>query len=245
MKLTCVITPAAERTVVFEEASALYAWSVYEVTVVADAFRGMTADAELVLSRGGSTYAAATLVPDPSRADVRVGTLSLASAAFTGLLSSVQADGTRVLEFDDFSFSVTCAGASVADDTVRVVVTERPDSGGGGMVVDSSLDLASTNPVENKAVAAAVADAKSAAADAKSAAADVAGSLELLASRVAALEKSVAALGAPLVLDDAAKSAISAVEDVSDSDTVGTAARVKFNKVAAAVRSLLPVESEV
>lgn len=224
MKLTCTIVPASERTVVFSEARALYSWTVYDLTVVADAFRAAAPGARVELSRGGRVYAAADLVADPQRADVRVGTLSLTNPMFADLFSDAVANG-RVCELD-FGFAVTSSdGVAIADDMVPVVVTDRADPAVRPVVVDAVLDEESDNPVRNAAIAKEFASLGAEAASAVSVSQEAQAAAGSALSRVAALEKRVDNL--VLTVSDDVKVAVAALAEVNaDSRGSGVVATV-------------------
>lgn len=162
MKLTCHVVPAGDRAVYFDEAAALYAWSAYDVTVLAEAFRRYASEpATLTLSYAGTVYATAQLRPVAGYRDRRVGVLSLADSRFDTLHALIQAQEGDELprHVKDFSFSVTMTldGAPVVDDNVQVVVLPFAESGRAQGVppsqVDSALDGSSARPVQNAVVA--------------------------------------------------------------------------------------------
>lgn len=223
MKLTCTVVPESERTVVFSEARALYSWTVYDLTVVAEAFRGAASEARVELTRDGRTYASAALVPDPARANVRVGALSLTNPMFADLFSDAAANG-RVCELD-FGFAVTSSdGVAIANDTVPVVVTDRADLAVQPVVVDAALDEGSDNPVRNAAIAKEFASLGVEAASAVSVSGEARAAAGSALLRVAALETRVDNLA--LTVSDDVKAAVAALAKLDagseGSDVVST-----------------------
>lgn len=161
MKLTCHVVPAGDRAVYFDEAAALYAWSAYDVTVLADAFRRYASEpATLSLSYAGTVYATAQLRPVGGYRDRRVGTLSLVDSKFDTLHALIQAQEGDELprHVKDFALSIamTLDGAPVADESVQVVVLPFSESGRAQGVsaqqVDQALDGSSARPVQNAVV---------------------------------------------------------------------------------------------
>jgi len=178
MRLTCHVVPTADRRVLFKEANSLYAWSTYEITVTAEAFRTYTVEnAVLVLSYAGTSYATVTLSPVAGRRDQRAGVVALTNSAFTTLCNLLDiSDPENSRHVVNFGFAITISGngASIVDDVVPVVVLPFSDSGTASqgsstVTVDTDLDGSSTNPVTNAAISNAI-DALDARLDAEEAA---------------------------------------------------------------------------
>lgn len=159
MKLTCHVVPTADRQMLFREANALYAWSVYDITVTAEAFRPYTYEnAVLRLSYAGTVYATAVLAPVPGRRDARAGVLNMSNTAFTTLcnLLAVEA-GTQATRFvKDFTASIVMQGdgASVVDSVTPVVVLPFTESGAsqqgsGTAAPDADFDGSSARALQN------------------------------------------------------------------------------------------------
>ncbi len=136
----------------FREANALYAWSVYDITVTAEAFRPYTYEnAVLRLSYAGTVYATAVLAPVPGRRDARAGVLNMSNTAFTTLCNLL---ATRFVK--DFTASIVMQGdgASVVDSVTPVVVLPFTESGAsqqgsGTAAPDADFDGSSARALQN------------------------------------------------------------------------------------------------
>lgn len=163
MKLTCHITPNAERQVYFDEAASLYSWTSYDIEVISPAFRDYAGvNAILTLNFSGTAYATVNLRYDATRRDRRVGTVNLVNDSFTTLYNLLKANsGTDAARYNaEFQFSIVMAsdGAPVADSPVNVVVmpfqnSGYASSGGRSTDVDAVLDGTSANPLQNAVIA--------------------------------------------------------------------------------------------
>ena len=168
MKLTC-LTSAVGTACRFEESNSLRAWAEYSFTLVSDRLRefgGESADLSLTDADMTVEYASATLAPDPTGVarDRRYGTLVMSSVALQTRFQTELAE--RDLEFGPILVDMrlrilTHSSRSVlVDATVPVVLSAHVLGVGefdSSVTVDSVLSTVSRNPVQNRAIAEAIA----------------------------------------------------------------------------------------
>lgn len=160
MKLTCHVNPSVQPPVSFLETSALYAWNTYEIVMVSDVFRSDANPVTLTLSSGDLSVSA-SLVADAIHADWRVGVLLLTDSLFQTLFDTLNAghesDSSPQAYTQAFDFTLLYNEVPIVTTTVPVILTSQSSSSTKPVVVDLALDSSSVNPVQNKAIYAALA----------------------------------------------------------------------------------------
>ena len=159
MKLTCYVNPSVNPPISFVETTALYAWNTYEIVLIAPAFRSDSNPVTLQLSCGALTINT-TFSADPIHPDWRIGTLLLTDSLFQTLYNKAnsghETDTYPQSYVQSADFTLTYDDSPLVATTVPVILTSSSSSSSTNVTVDLALSSTSSNPVQNKAIKAAL-----------------------------------------------------------------------------------------